>query len=63
MIQTFLRSIHSCAPCSQISGFPSQVWEVKAADLSINLVHRAASDVVDPNKVEGILFIIFYFVV
>lgn len=29
---------------------------MKAADLSISPVHRAASGVVDPNKVEGVLF-------
>lgn len=33
-----------------------QVWEVKAADLTISPVHRAAIGVVDPDKVFTVTF-------
>lgn len=32
------------------------MWEVKAADLSISPVHRAANGIVDPNKVLDTIF-------
>lgn len=35
---------------------PTEVWEVKAADLTISPVHRAAIGVVDPDKVFTVRF-------
>ena len=45
---------YRCADSMQVDVWfdPCQVWEVRAADLSISPVHRAAAGIVDPTKVR-----------